>query len=232
MKTALNWLFWIAVVFILVVPSAIGVLLDNMKVASLALVSGGLVLIISIADRVSEISLGPLRAKLKETIAEAHATVEEVRATAIVIARASLGQLIADSFIGRMTSEQRFRLHDEVIHNLDHLGVSDEQINEAKEIWNKGIRVIYVRAIGYAVYGKESPSAPASPTDRQVALGREIKQLRDFRSDWNAASASTLRDLIEERGQMTPLVRKWLDDYQHFEATGEIRDKDQFLRTM
>lgn len=225
-------LFWISVLFTLLVPSTIGLYFDNIKVALVALVSGGLVLVISIADQVSEISLGPLRAKLRETIAEAHATIEQLRATAVVIARASLGQLIADSFIGRMTGAQRFRLHDELITNLYHLGVSDEQVNEAKAIWNKGIRVIYVRAIGYAISGKSSPSDPTNPTPDQENLSREIKNLRSFGDDWSAVSSTMLRELIEERSQMTPLVKKWLDDYQHFEETGDIRDKDQFLRTM
>ena len=230
MKTALGLLFWFGIVFTVVAPIVIGVRLENTTMAGMALVGGAFITFISRLDQMSELSLGPLRAKMREKIEEADETLEQLRETAATMSKASLGHMMASSFWAGLSLAQRFKLHDEVISNLRGLGASDFQIEQADAIWLCGIPVIYSRAVCNALRGAQSAADRISRTNEQQALVKKITEMQDFDDNWKIPTSNQIRRLLQDENAITELVKKWLDDYQHFEETGEIRDLDQFVK--
>ena len=53
-------------------------------------------------DDLTELSLGPVKAKMRETIKEAYATIEELRNVAAISAKAILTDIMAGTFMGGM----------------------------------------------------------------------------------------------------------------------------------
>lgn len=228
MKTALGLLFWFGIV--VVVPLVIGIRLENTTMAWMAFVVGAFITFISRLDQMTELSFGPLRARMREKIEEADETLERLRETAATMSKASLGHMMASSFWAGLSLAQRFKLHDEVISNLRTLGASETQVEEADKIWKGGIPVIYTRAIGNALRGAKSSEDRISPTDEQQALAVKIDEMSDLDDNWRVATSEEIRRLLEDAGELTTPVKKWVDDYHHFEETGEIRDLDQFVK--
>lgn len=216
--------FVAGIVFVLLVPSAIGILVSNATAAWIALLSGAFVTVISKFDRIAEFSLGPLRARMREVVAEATATIDQLRELATSTTSAFLTNLIANSFMGGMSNERRFRVHDELVEQLRLLRVTEEQLERAEAGWKLGVGVIYHRIIGKRITDKAIEEARNSNT-----LQNEIQALLDF-PNWAVPPPEKFENFAQERNMLTPAVQSWIDDYRHFRRTGEIRRRDEFLK--
>src|SRR5437879_1322551 len=83
-------LFWAGIIFTLLAPVVIGVYFQNSSSAWIAVTCGVFVTLMAKIDDLVEFSLGPLRARMRETISEANATIEQLRKVAATSARATL----------------------------------------------------------------------------------------------------------------------------------------------
>lgn len=93
-------LFWAGAIFTLVAPLVVGMLSRNPTTLWVVALCGAFVTMLTKIDDLVEISLGPVRAKMRETIREATATIEQLQAVAASIAEVALTDLMASNFMG------------------------------------------------------------------------------------------------------------------------------------
>lgn len=226
----MTFLFWFGISFTVIAPVVIGIYFNNPSTSWVAALCGAFVAFMAKLEDIAELSLGPVRAKMKEKIDEATATVESLRNIATVTAEGFLTDLMAGSFMGGINLEKRFELHDKWLETLEDIGASPGQLKAAEANWNKGIGIIYHRAIRKAVEERENPSQlnPDAPENNKRA-GREIQDLLDFQR-WEAPSPHTIRMVLKAHEVSSPKAEAWIDDFEHFLNTGEIRNKEEFLK--
>jgi hypothetical protein len=177
-------------------------------------------------DDLSEFSLGPLKAKMKETIAAANATLDQLRAVATSMTTATLTDMMAGNFMAGMSLAARLDLHDALMNQLGELGVSEEERSRAAAQWRKGICVIYHRIIGNTIARDGESSLDP---ERYNPLFRELNDMVDM-TTWTAPTAARLRGFCETHNLFTTEVSGWIEDYQHFLDTGEIRRRSVFAK--
>jgi hypothetical protein len=222
-----TYVFWAAVVFAGIAPLLIKLLLGgSIGTSWLAFFCGAFVAFMARFDDLAEFSLGPLKARMRETIDEANATLEQLRAVATSMAMATLTDLMAGNFQASMSVAKRLALHDSLMNQLRELGVPDEHRRQVDAEWRKGIYVTYHRIIG-ALVGKYGQATLPPAEYHKVAVDYNSMLNMDT---WEAPRPDELEAFCKERGVLTPEISLWLADYRHYLDTGEIRRKDQFAR--
>jgi hypothetical protein len=217
-------LFWVAIGFTATMPTIIGLLGGPANVVWASLVCGAFITFISKADGLAELSLGPLKAKMKETIQEASATVGQLRELATTMASAMLTDIMAGEFLSSMPLAKRLQLHDALLAQLDALGLSPEQRRRAEAEWVKGVGLIYNRIIRDHL---------RDAAQRQVAPGhvegcmRRLSEIQNF-STWLVPGPEELKRFCKIERIESDAVMKWIDDYDHFSRTNEIRHREEF----
>jgi hypothetical protein len=134
---------WFGLIFTAFIPLLVGIIFKEYQVAWLAALCGAFITIMAKPEGLAELSLGPLKAKMQKTIAEAAATVEHLREVATTMATVVLSDLMAGQFMWGMSAAKRLELHDELVRNLERLGVTPEQLIRVQADWWRGIGVMY-----------------------------------------------------------------------------------------
>jgi len=227
MKNGKRYLFWIGAIFTLIVPVTIGVSTGDSSTTWVAALCGAFVTLLTKIDDLIEISLGPVRAKMREALSEAAASVEQLRTIAGTIAEVALTDLMGGSFFGGMNLKKRLELHGKVIGTLHGLGLSKEKVSEVEASWKKGIGVIYHGIVRSAIE-KQSPFGTAPDFyDRQRHVSNEFYGLMNF-NNWEVPTPEEMTAFLSERGFLNEEIREWVSDYSHFLSAGEIRRPDVF----
>jgi len=223
-------LFWIGIVFTLVVPILIGKFFSDHSISWVAALCGAFVVLMSKFEILQELSLGPLKAKMREQLREAAATIEQLRKIAAVTSEATLTDLMAGSFMGSMTLKKRLELNDKIIESLKEIGATEEQIKKVELDWRKGISIIYHRTIQHVVEQRKDPNQinPNAPEAAKKA-GHEIQELLDFEK-WAVPTPHQIKIVLERHKIKSPEVEEWVSDYDHFLKTNEIRNKERFVQ--
>jgi hypothetical protein len=217
--------FGVGVILVLVAPALMYFLTRATAPATLALTAALGFTALTRIDELAELSLGPLRAKMRETIAEAAATIDQLRQVAVTSSRAILTDLMAANFMSGMTLRKRFELHDEIIAALDSIGASEAQKELARTEWKKGITVIYHRAIRKAVRAD-----PNIDEKRRINLANGLEGLMWF-DQWTAAAPEKFTAYFKENQYEPPAhITQWLDDYRHYLDTGSVRRLSDFVQ--
>lgn len=222
-----KFLFWVGASFTLIAPVTLAILFQDPHTTWVAAICGVFVTLLAKFDDLIEFSLGPLKAKMKESIKEATATVEQLRAVAASIAHVTLTDLMSSNFMDGATLGTLLKLHDKLIGTLKELGVTNAQILEAESDWRNGIGVIYHRIIKGEIEGTHRGVALVTPSPQRQALGAKLQDSLDF-ENWAALSPDRMEKLINADGGMTPAIQEWINDYRHYTRTGEIRREDLF----
>lgn len=223
-------LFWLGVLFTLAAPIIVGTVLRDPSTTWVVALCGAFVTLLVKLDDLVELSLGPVKAKMRETVIEAHATVDQLRTVAAVTAKASLTDLMSSNFMSGTTLKTRLDLHDSVIAALKSIGASDSAVRDADEMWRRGIGVTYHRAILKRIQQQTTRRTDNDPvSDEKRRAPNEFQELLDF-ENWLAPTPNVIRAFLTSKDLMTPEISLWIDDYEHFIGTGEIRRRDQFVR--
>ena len=130
--------------------------------------------------------------------------------------------------MGGVDLKTRLDLNDRIINSLVEIGVSEENIKEAKKMWSKGIGVIYHRGIRNALEDRTHPdklNVKASQELRETS--KQLFEMSNF-SQWEVPSADEMESFINEKGFMNDTVRELINDYRHFLETGNIRRRSVF----
>ena len=221
-------LFWLGILFTLFAPVIIGIGFDDQSTSWVAALCGAFITFIAKIGDLAELSLGPVKAKMKEKIEEAAATIDQLREVATTNSEATLTDLMAGSFMGGMSLKKRLELHDNIIKALKGIGASESQILTAENDWKKGVNIIYQRAIRQAVEQKEDPSViNTNATDEQKNAGREIEELQNFEK-WETPTPSQIRTILKKYNIESNSVDIWVSDYEYFLDNNEIRNRESF----
>ncbi len=223
-------LFWGGILFTLAAPVLIGLYLRDASIAWIAVACGVFVTIMAKFDDLVEFSLGPLRARMRETINEANATIEQLRKVAVTSARATLTNLMSGNFMDGTTLRTRLDLHDQYIDTLGRIGVSEVEIGACDELWRKGVGVIYHRGIGHCLNTLQSQHpADSEPGKAFVKAMGELQDMLDFET-WSAPSPERIQHFLNDRKIVNNDIAELISDYRYFLDTGEIRRRDVFVR--
>jgi len=221
-------LFWFGVIFTVVAPLVIGLYFKDKTTMWVAVVCGAFITLIARVEDIAELSLGPLRAKMRDTIREANATIEQLRNVSTTSAKAILTDLMAGGFMGSMSLRTRLDLHDQIVSALKEIGASETAIKNSKEMWSKGIGIIYHRAIRVALEGRDHPNqinTSATPEVREAS--EQLQSMVQF-DVWQAPSPDEVEEFIRDKGLMTDDLSSWISDYRYFVETGEIKRRELF----
>ncbi len=221
-------LFWLGILFTLFAPVIIGIYFDDQSTSWVAALCGAFVTFMAKIGDLAELSLGPVKAKMKEKIEEASATIDQLREVATTNSEATLTDLMAGSFMGGMSLKKRLELHDSIIDALKGIGASELQISNAESDWRKGVCIIYQRAIRQAVEQRPEPSQiNTNATEEQTKAGTEIHELQNFEK-WETPSPSQIRNILKKYNIDSEAAEKWASDYEHFLENNEIRNREAF----
>lgn len=225
----MKFLFWAGVLFTAAAPIIIGLFFKDTSTSWVAALCGAFITLMAGLENIAEISLGPVKARMREKIAEAAATIEQLKKVALVMSEGFLTDLMTNNFMGGITLKKQFELHEKITSSLKDIGASSEQIYEAEKNWNKGISIIFHRSIKNAVEERHHPSTiNSSATQEQQSAGRELQALLDF-DNWQAPSVQQIQAVLDKNNIDLPAVNSLLNDYDHFLKTNEIRNKAEFL---
>jgi len=229
--TARRWLFWVGVVFTISAPIIIGIEFANTGIAWVAALCGAFVTFISKLHEMAELSVGPVRAKMRETIREANATIDQVRNIARNISETTLTALMAGNFgfTDGLNLRSRLDLHDRLIESLKEIGVPDNEISELDEKWNQGIGVIYYRAIAPLIDGREDPNQiNMNASEEQIEQRKGWDGLLEF-DEWKAPTPDEMQAYMDAQGIVSEGINEWVEDYRNFLEIGEIRRREIFV---
>jgi hypothetical protein len=180
-------------------------------------------------DRIQKFKGAGFEAEMRQAVEEAHATVEQLRILAATSTESTLTTLMSGSFFDGTTLDHRLSMHDKLVECLQHLGVSQKQISEARHMWNKGVGVIYHRAIRHALADrKEKNIVNPDATPERTAAATEFQELLKFER-WDAPSSQEMRAFIQVNGLLTEQISELLSDYAYFEQTGQIKRREVFI---
>jgi hypothetical protein len=159
---------------------------------------------------------------------DAQSTIEQLQNIASVNAEATLTDLMAGGFMGSITLQTRLALHDRIIDSLKELNVSEDKIESTRNMWNKGVGLIYFRGIRAALEKRTNPhltNIDISPELRKAA--EDFQELTNFEY-WEVPPPDEMAQFINERGFMNDKVKQLIDDYRHYIETGKLQRRDVF----
>lgn len=211
---------WFGVIFTAVAPIVIGLKFNEYQVAWIAALCGAFITLMAKPEALAELSLGPLKAKMQNTIAEATATVGQLREVAATVANVVLSDLIAGHFMWGMSFKKRLELHDELILNLQKLGVAADQIGHAELEWKRGIGVVYHNKMGHDLQQRARDLGMDGAAAQKCAEEFNALAKKDTRS---AALPDEYEQFFSKHGLLSIQIKDWVDDYRHFMETNEVR---------
>lgn len=224
------FLFGVGVVIAVLVPVPLALITKSPSYGVLCFVSGTLAVLFSRLDVLEEVSVGPLKAKLRLAISEANATIEQLRSLGGDLSDATLSLLMATEFMDGMGIAKKFELHQRIVNCLRSLGASAEQVKSAQANWFKGVSIMYLRVIRLHIEERQSFSRvnlDVQPNDQQAS--NSIHALMNF-ENWYVPTPAEMRRILHENNVNKPVVNQWIDDYETFLRDSIIPRQDEFLR--
>lgn len=193
-------------------------------------VAGAICLAFLHIDKIQKFKGAGFEAEMKQAVAEANATIQQLREVATTSAEAVLTYLMAGNFMDGTTLGKRLDLHDQLIVNLENIEASPEQIHKADIMWRNGIGVIFHRGIRAALEGRENPHQINAKAEKHVLdASNEFQNLLDF-PNWMAPSPKEIEEFANDKGVMNPMVEELLKDYSEFMQSGTFRRRDVFVK--
>ena len=180
------------------------------------------VLFVRLPD-LTKFKLGPLQAQLEKTVAEANATIAQLRDLAVTLSQASLEALQG---MGRLSGDQRhiFAAKERTVRSLTKLGCSAEEIAQATEPfdrWTEFDHATMIRGVAQVQAGNDENAKKA------------VHACFDFpvtESGISVAKAAQLRLCLEKVLTIGDDLDEAIKDLETFQKTKELRRPEQFFR--
>jgi hypothetical protein len=218
-------LFLIGIIYTLTVPTAL-VIHGSASAATITLAIGVFVTFMARLEGLSKFKVGFMEAEMKQVIEEANATLEQLRSVASSVAKSALLDSMAANFILGTPIENRLAIHDQIIESLKGVGLSDKEMSDVTDMWNRGIGMLFQMAIYHKMTGGHR-SGEAKYNKVTAAMANKFQAMYDI-SKWKAASPQELKQFLVEHKLLTDETSQLVEDYQHFFNTRDIRSKDVF----
>lgn len=227
----LNWIS-ITCLFSTVAFAAILGLLGKPTEMGIMVVACAICLAFLNIDKLQRFKGAGFEAEMKKAVDDANATIEQLGNVAAMSAKATLTSLMASNFMSGTTLKTRLDLHDQIISNLREIGVSEGKIDEADEMWRRGIGIIYHRGIRHKLDDRKKSNQPNDEAKKKVLeVSEEFQNLIKF-EEWQAPSSSEMKAFIGRKGIMDQEIVDLIDDYSHFETTGNIKRRELFVELL
>ena len=193
-------------------------------------VAGAIALAFLNIDKIQKFKGAGFEAEMKRAVEEANATIEQLREVAATSSEVILTDLMGGNFMSGTTLEKRLDLHDQLIGNLKDIGASKKQIENADEMWKRGIGIIFHRGIRSALEDREHPNRINTKAEKHVLeASKEFQDLLKF-EEWKVQSSDEFREFINRKDVMNPEVDELLKDYSKFVESGKFRRRDVFVK--
>ena len=172
--------------------------------------------------------LGGVKTEMQETIAEANATIKQLRIVAATTGEVVLSDLMSGIFaFGGISVEERIRLHDQIVSNLKDIGVKDSEIKKTEDNWIKGLKLLFCSSIRQEIEkrGKSIQDNTQKQQHKDLIADLNLK----FKGNiWDAPTSSELKSLIDKYHCMNNKIEALLLDYEKYEKTGKLNDNRIF----
>jgi hypothetical protein len=169
-----------------------------------------------------ELKLRQATADAEHATEEAKATLAEVRALGASLARLSLDALARANLLGEFRWSDKIRLRDDLKHQLQKLGVSEDEIDDADRIFRELMRYrLADRVVDAAREACQVERNGVIDAD-YMAFQSKTQDVFDFGS-MSVPKAGHLRELVKD--YIDEDVERCLRDYEHFETTGQLTER-------
>lgn len=204
----------VAMALVFVPALYVFVMNPEIKTATLLAGAGLLIAFLSRFNDIIELSGFGVSAKLKDTIKEAHATIEQVKDLAMVLAKSSLSNTARSGWWGGLTDDQSQEFFKETVDVLKAVGLSENQIFEAgRDFQNCILRSYYMSLLGQTTI----PDTDNSELRKEWELLRKCPVETPHKVD-------VLKAFFIKYDLMTKDVQKRLDDYEYYFTHHEFKD--------
>jgi hypothetical protein len=129
-------------------------------------------------------------------------------------------------FLGGIPLKNRLILHDQIISALKDIKASKEALQDANDMWEKGMCMVYFNIIRTAVEGQDKATKmKTTPSPEAIEVSKQLQGMLQF-DKWQAPTPDQIQSLIESKGLMNEKLSLWISDYRHFVETGEISRRE------
>ncbi len=203
-------LFWLGVVIASIVPLVLAAIKVEQPPWSMLVASGVLLMLATRFDVVEELSIGPLKAKLREQIKKTELTLAHLRRFTIPLAKSIATMTMAEGrWDGGTSLAERMQMKEELDGALKQLEVSEGEKEEVYRPWNGMLEFDHAHRIG-------------NTSNLSRELIEKINLLHDFRTR-RIAPAAEYERIIREANAMTPTIEEEIADLEHFQRTRTLR---------
>ena len=225
--------FWLGAILIVALPVFFAIYQSAKPGTILVMIApGAAIAILAKIDLISEFSLGPLKAKMKETITDAEDTLRELKRLSLAFAEPQLTQLMAGNFgfSDGLDFFRRRELADGICESLRQLGIPEPEIKAARTEWDNGLTQIFANEIQHRFERRKEPRKVNFDEPERRKIGESFKKFVDFGSGWRAPSYNAIISFFSDNGfrNLDEDVKVALSAYDKFERTGQLGD----LRTL
>lgn len=186
------------------------------------LVAGTLAALFTRLDRIAEFTLGPLKARMRETLAETTASLEQLRSLAGAVGEALVLAHAGSWFMSGAPFETRQASIGRVLALLEQLGFSASERERIEGPW-RGIACLRFFTRLRAEMRKAPPPWSQAQYDSFEALA-------DFKA-FRAPTPSALRDFLRGQQLETPERSEVINAYERFLQTGAMPSDSTFWGT-
>ncbi|MCZ8311967.1 MAG: hypothetical protein O9320_14040 [Magnetospirillum sp.] len=204
-----KWATILIGIYLLLAAPAAAIYLGT-AVATFVVVGGFACAMLLRADELVEVTIGPLKARLERQVAQATATLEQLRGLAATFGEVILAVLAGEGRMGGMGYKSKMAFKGQVDERLRQLGLSDEQLSQTRKTWRKYL--VYDHAVRI---WKSLPVAVHEMSPELRGLLGERNLIPATPDEWRAA----LQRINLARGD----AAEALADYEHFLETDNIR---------
>lgn len=173
------------------------------------MLSGCLAVIVTRLGDVVELSIGPLRARMREAVSRAEGAVDSLKKLAIATTRALSAHVLASYYTDYLSMNDRIKILEEIERAIDAMDMSAQEKELATAPWKEFMPTIYCNRIEGILLETASPS------------------YAEFRSLKGAdRTADGVRNFLSAQKGLDSVLAALVDDYAQFERTGRVQRKD------
>ena len=196
--------FWLSVVAILIIAPAF-IYYGHESTGWAVILTGVITMLATRFDEISEISVGPLTAKLKAKIQEADAILAKLRSLSLVNGRILISLLVKSGRWQPFTDDEKDEMIAAIGKLLRDQGVAENEILAAEDVIHKVVRLDYSHFV-------LSNKIPNGLSQEFIAEWTELLH-KDFD---NTPSPEEIESFLKKANILTPLRQEILEDYKYY----------------
>jgi len=219
-----NWTFVIFMFYTIVVSSIFGYL-DKTTAMGLSIALGAIGMAFSHIDKIKRFKGASFEAEMKEVVSEAYATIEQMKYLAALIGEFAFTFIQGEGRAGGIEPNIKIDLDIKIVSLLEKIGLSKEQIINAKEHSNRYILHDHVYHI-FRVLERENINKELTKklTDELEDTMQSIVRNKNN----SLIDPKELRKYLKQHNAITQNIGILLDDLEYFYNNKKLRRPDKW----